>query len=220
MRSKLGLGRGCRVIDLAAGTGKLTRLLVDAGVEVIAVEPTEGMRRVLEEALPTIEAVDGTAESIPLGDSSADLVTVAQAFHWFDRPAALAEIARVLRPGGGLALLWNERDDDVPWVAAMTEIMNESFEASGAAPYERDIDYAAAIEASAKFGPVSYEAFRFEQLMDADLLVERALSSSYMAVRPPDVQEDAARRLRDVVAPLGREFGLPYRTDVFWCTRS
>src|SRR5690606_25154234 len=96
------VGPGRRVLDLAAGTGKLTRLLVPTGAEVVAVEPVAEMRAVLSAVLPGVEALDGTAEAIPLPDASVDAVTVAQAFHWFDPPVALAEIARVLRPGGTL----------------------------------------------------------------------------------------------------------------------
>jgi SAM-dependent methyltransferase len=99
------------VLDLAAGTGKLTRPLLDAGLKVIAVEPVAQMRA----ALPAgAEALEGTAEAIPVADGSVDAVTVGQAFHWFDGEAALSEIARVLRPGGLLALLWNRRVDEDP----------------------------------------------------------------------------------------------------------
>ena len=107
----LRLSPDLTVLDLAAGTGKLTRPLAASGARVIAVEPVAEMRA----ALPSsVETLDGTAESIPLGDGSVDLVTVGQAFHWFDGDAALAEIHRVLRPGGRLALVWNRRVEDAP----------------------------------------------------------------------------------------------------------
>jgi ubiquinone/menaquinone biosynthesis C-methylase UbiE len=114
---------GRRVVDLAAGTGKLTEVLVAAGADVVAVEPLANMRAELERALPSVRALDGSAERIPLPGGSADAVLVGQAFHWFDGPAALAEIARVLVPGGALGLVWNMRDDRVPWVAELTRVM-------------------------------------------------------------------------------------------------
>src|SRR5436190_13208524 len=101
LKADAGIGPGRRVCDLAAGTGKLTRLLVATGADVVAVEPVPGMREQLSEVLPEIEVLDGTAEAIPLDDGSLDVVTVAQAFHWFNFDEALAEIRRVLRPGGG-----------------------------------------------------------------------------------------------------------------------
>ena len=116
----LHLGPGRRVLDLAAGTGKMTRLLAPSGVDLVAVEPVAGMRAAFEEAVPGVEILDGTAEAIPLPDASVDAVVVAQAFHWFDADKALAEIDRVLRPGGGVALVWNRRDESVPWVAEMS----------------------------------------------------------------------------------------------------
>jgi SAM-dependent methyltransferase len=114
---------GRRVVDLAAGTGKLTEVVVARGADVVAVEPLANMRAELERALPPVRALAGSAEKIPLPDGSADAVVVGQAFHWFDGPAALAEIARVLVPGGVLGLLWNMRDDRVPWVAELTKIL-------------------------------------------------------------------------------------------------
>ncbi len=111
-------------LDLAAGTGKLSRQLLATGAEVTAVEPVPGMRDQLLAVVPGVEAIDGTAEAIPLPDGSADLVTVAQAFHWFRFDEALAEIARVLRPGGWLAILFNERDHDEPWVADWNELID------------------------------------------------------------------------------------------------
>ncbi|HEX8802631.1 MAG TPA: class I SAM-dependent methyltransferase, partial [Acidimicrobiales bacterium] len=114
-----GIGPGRRVLDLAAGTGKMTRLLLPTGADVVAVEPVAGMRAALERlaaASPGLEVLDGTAENLPLPDGSVDAVTVAQAFHWFDPPVALAEMRRVLRPGGHLFLVWNVRDREHDWV--------------------------------------------------------------------------------------------------------
>jgi ubiquinone/menaquinone biosynthesis C-methylase UbiE len=108
-----------RVLDLAAGTGKLTRQLAALGADVVAVEPGEDMRRVFAEALPGIELHAGSAEAIPLPDGSVDAVTVGQAFHWFRTADALAEIHRVLRPGGGFALLWNADDREDALMAAL-----------------------------------------------------------------------------------------------------
>jgi ubiquinone/menaquinone biosynthesis C-methylase UbiE len=115
----LELAPGLTVLDLAAGTGKLTRALAESGATVIAVEPVAEMRA----ALPSsVRAVDGTAERIPLEDGAVELVTVAQAFHWFDGAAALAEIHRVLRPGGRLALIWNRRLEGDPLNQAIDEL--------------------------------------------------------------------------------------------------
>ena len=114
------------MLDLAAGTGKLTRLLAEGGADVVAVEPVAAMRAVLAEAMPEITVLDGTAETIPLGPASVDAVTVAQAFHWFDAEAALAEIHRVLRRGGGLGLIWNAMDSSPEWVAVLKELVQGS----------------------------------------------------------------------------------------------
>jgi SAM-dependent methyltransferase len=114
---------GRQVLDLAAGTGKLTGVLLEAGAEVTAVEPLAGMRAELSAAHPDATTLDGTAEDIPLEDASRDAVLVAQAFHWFDVPRALDEMARVLRPDGVVALCWNLRDDSVDWVSALTDVL-------------------------------------------------------------------------------------------------
>jgi SAM-dependent methyltransferase len=114
---------GRRVVDLAAGTGKLTQVLVAAGADVVAVEPLANMRAELTGSLPDVRVLDGSAEAMPLPDASADAVCVAQAFHWFDVEAALPEIARVLVPGGVLGLLWNLRDDRIDWIRDLTAAM-------------------------------------------------------------------------------------------------
>ncbi len=114
------------VLDLGAGTGKFTASLLGRAASVTAVEPDAQMRARLEQALPGILALAGTAEAIPLGEDSADVVTVAQAWHWVDVAAASREVARILRPGGVLALVWNFRDDSTDWVARLGEIMGSS----------------------------------------------------------------------------------------------
>ena len=114
------------VLDLGAGTGKFTRSLVARGLDVIAVEPDDVMRATLADALPSVRTVKGTAEAIPLPDASVDVITAAQAWHWVDQARALPEAARVLRPGGSLALVWNIRDESVPWVERLSEIMGGS----------------------------------------------------------------------------------------------
>ena len=109
---ELRLEPGRTVVDVAAGTGKLTRELVSSGATVIAVEPVPAMRAVLEGVVPDATALAGTAEALPLDDASVDALVVAQAFHWFDGPAAVSEFHRVLRPGGRLGLIWNRRLTD------------------------------------------------------------------------------------------------------------
>jgi SAM-dependent methyltransferase len=115
--------RAQRVADVGAGTGKLTRQLRDRGLDVIAVEPSAGMREQLRRAVPGVPVVGGTAEQIPLADGSVDLVLVAQAWHWVDAARAVPEVARVLAPGGRLGLLWNRRAEDEPWVAELSTII-------------------------------------------------------------------------------------------------
>jgi SAM-dependent methyltransferase len=172
---RLGLGSGADVVDLAAGTGKLSSALRAAGAEVVAVEPLEAMRALIESP---IRAVEGTAESIPLPDGSADAVTVAQAFHWFDGERALAEIHRVLRPGGHLALLWNVRLMDDPGQAAVEELIAPY---TGEIPRHRSGEWRGPIDASEKFGPLEERSFPNEQHLDADGLADRVASTSAIA---------------------------------------
>ena len=112
------------VLDLAAGTGKLTSRLLALGLRVVAVEPSDGMRAELSSRLPEVDARPGTAEHTGLPDACVDAVTIAQAWHWVDPPAASAELARILRPGGTVAPLWNVRDETTDWVARWTEIVH------------------------------------------------------------------------------------------------
>ncbi|GAA2987717.1 class I SAM-dependent methyltransferase [Actinokineospora diospyrosa] len=120
------VGDHTRVLDLAAGTGKLTETLLEFGLEVTAVEPDDLMRAELIRLLPDVHARKGTAEEIPFPDASFDVVVTGQAFHWFDTPEALTEITRVLRPGGVFGALWNYDDVSVPWVAGLAELVGDA----------------------------------------------------------------------------------------------
>ena len=167
----------CDVVDLGAGTGKLTRSLVALGHRVTAVEPLDEMRAQLAAVLRDTTVLAGTAEAIPLPDASADVVTSGQAFHWFDHAAALPEIARVLRPGGRLALVWNSRDDRDPWTARMSAIIgNETVRPEDLLP----------LDESEPFDPVETASFEFEQWLDRNTLLDLVLSRSYCAKLPAE----------------------------------
>jgi SAM-dependent methyltransferase len=217
---ELGIAPGARVLDLAAGTGKLTRLLVPTGAEVIAVEPVTEMRDRLRANVPTAVVLDGTAEKIPVPDASVDAVTVAQAFHWFDVEVALAEIAWVLKPGGGLGMVWNERDVRVPWVAELSRLIRWDERGEHRVPYTTEVDWAARIDAlDTPFGPVERYDTTYLQPMDPETLVARVLSTSYIASQPTAERERLAVAVRELVADLGEEFELPYETVVYWCRK-
>jgi SAM-dependent methyltransferase len=207
-------GRGATVVDVAAGTGKLTRQLAATDVTVIGVEPVAAMRSVLGGFAP---AVAGTAECLPLRGACAHAVTVAQAFHWFDVPRALAEIHRVLRPDGTLLMVWNERDVRVPWVMAMSEVVHAHDPGTA---YEQEIDWPAAVAAAGGFTPlVRTDVDNPQRDVDAETVVARALSTSYVAAAGDAVRTQVARDVRAIVAGLGERFDLPYVTTIFTCYR-
>ncbi|RGD56964.1 class I SAM-dependent methyltransferase [Kitasatospora xanthocidica] len=200
-----------RVLDLGAGTGKLTGLLVEAGLDVVAVEPDEGMRARLAAAVPKAAVRAGSAERIPLPDGSVDAVVVAQAWHWFDQTAAVPEIARVLAPGGTLALVWNVRDESEPWAAALGVLMHRS------APQR--IDTRPALPAP--FGAPERLEIRWEHVTTRAGIVDMVASRSYVIALPED---ERVRLLADVEQLLAthpdladrEEIALPYVTR---CTR-
>jgi ubiquinone/menaquinone biosynthesis C-methylase UbiE len=211
LRRSAGVGPGARVCDLAAGTGKLTRLLVAAGADVVAVEPVPGMRAQLAEVLPEIDVLDGTAEAIPLDDRSVDAVTVAQAFHWFRFDEALAEIRRVLRDGGALAILFNQRDEREPWVAKMNEVIQ--WHTRTISRYQRT-DWAGVLTATG-YADVEYASVEWSQPLTRDLLASRVRSVSYVADEPAHVQQDYVDRVLALADGFEDTFPLPYVTHVW-----
>lgn len=213
LRRQLGVGPGARVCDLAAGTGKLTRLLAAAGADVVAVEPVPGMREQLVATTPGVEVLDGTAEAVPLPDGSVDAVTVAQAFHWFRFDEALAEIARVLRPGGGLAILFNQRDERHDWVREWNDAIE--WHTRRISYYQRT-DWTEVL-AGGGFVGVEHAEVEWSQPMTRELVAARIRSVSYIAEEPPEVQQGYVDRVLPLVAHLGASFDLPYVTHVWWC---
>lgn len=176
VRRCLGLGPGRTVVDVAAGTGKLTRLLARSGARVLAVEPIAEMRRVLASACPGVDVMDGTAERVPLPDGCVDAVTVAQAFHWFDGPAALAEFDRVLVPGGGVAVVFNRRDGRPAWLAAVNEVVEAHRTGE---PHHHSGQWREAF-ARSPFTPLEDAAFDNPQVLSPEEVVGRFRSLSFV----------------------------------------
>jgi ubiquinone/menaquinone biosynthesis C-methylase UbiE len=214
LRDQVGVGRRTRVCDLAAGTGKLTRRIRELGARVVAVEPVEAMRTQLSLAVPDVEVLEGTAEEIPLAARSVHVVTVAQAFHWFDASLALAEIGRVLRRGGRLVLLWNERDERSPWVAEMSRLIR--WHDRTVSRYQHT-DWVQVVAASGGFSPLQEEVIDWEQPMTREMLAQRVRSISYIAAMPEAQRERLAADVSALAARLDEPFPLPYRCRVQWC---
>ncbi|MBN9599460.1 MAG: methyltransferase domain-containing protein [Afipia sp.] len=221
LRERLGLEAGKSVVDLGAGTGKFTRYLARTGARVIAVEPVRQMREQLAKALPEVEVLEGTATALPLPDNSVDALTCAQSFHWFATRAALAEIHRVLKPGGRLGLIWNMRDEDIEWIGRLSEII---------APYEGD---------APRFAKGTWrQVFPFEGLTPLqedhfhhahtgapeDVIINRLRSVSFIAALPADEEAKVVAKMRALIdatpALAGKdEISVPYSTVAYWAEK-
>lgn len=209
---RAGLDRG-RVVDVGAGTGKLSALLAARAGMVVAVEPLAGMREVLAGQVPAARVVGGVAEALPLRDGSAQVLTVAQAFHWFDGPAALAEFARVLAPGGALALVWNVRDESDALQQALSALIRPH---RGKTPSYRTEAWRGAFAHTQDFGPLETRTFPHSQRCDRRGLVERMASTSFVANLEPPTQREVLEQvagLFDEHADDG-EVALLYETRV------
>ena len=219
LRDRLGLAPGKSAVDLGAGTGQFTSRLLACGAKVTALEPLAPMRRELACRLPEVTALSGRADALPLADESQDAVLAAQAFHWFARPEALAEIRRVLKPGGWLGLVWNYRDHRVTWVSALTEIMK---------PYARGTPSFADARWKAVFPAEGYAPLAEQQFSHShsgppeQVFLDRVLSVSYIAALPKRERAAVEARLYELIANTaelrGREaVTLPYITYAYSC---
>ena len=199
------------VLDLAAGTGKLTAGLLSMGLPVTAVEPDDEMRAELTRRFPLVEALAGTAEAISLGDGSVGAVVVGQAFHWFDQAAALDEMARVLRPGGAVGLLWNGEDANVGWVAGLLAVAG-----MGGAELS-------AVPAHDRFTAPEVAVFPNPQRRTVDSLVATLGTHSRMIVMPAEERAAVLGRVRAYLEgrpeTAGGEFDVPLVTKVVRAVR-
>jgi SAM-dependent methyltransferase len=221
LRQTLGLAPGKKALDLGAGTGKFTALLLHTGAYIVAVEPIDAMRAQLLQNVPGVAALAASAQSLPLADESLDVVVCAQAFHWFASADALREIGRVLKAGGRLGLVWNVRDESVDWVAAITRIVT---------PYQGDTPRFHSGEwrrlfPNQLFSELEETAVSYRQLGSAQqVIVDRVMSVSFIAALPDAERAQVAASLNALIANRPElkdrtSIGFPYLTRAYCSTR-
>jgi SAM-dependent methyltransferase len=203
---QLGVEPGARVLDVGAGTGKLTRVLVGLGFEVVAVEPGAPMLDQLRVAVPEAEAHEGSAESIPLPGVAVDAAFAGQAFHWFDRDQALLELHRVIRAGGGLALLWNWWDERDPLQHELGELIGFV----GHEPYRNE-----ELPAEPWFRELGRRVVETVWESSPAALVGYLSTASTFLVAEPDERAESLRAVHEIASRYGERFALPRLTYVF-----
>ena len=210
LAERLRIDARSTVLDLGAGTGKLTRAFVRRAAHVIAVEPGPEMLAQLRRVVPHADAVIGAAEAIPLADDAVDAVVCGQSFHWFRTDEAVREISRVLRPGGGLGLIWNMRDPGDPLQEEISRLL-EPVVPPGRPPIRASV--AAFVDRT--FGEVARHTVPFEQTLDADELVDRIFSISFVASAPQSQRSQLEQALRGLAAAGGGRIPFRYVTDAY-----
>ena len=206
-------------MDLGAGTGKFTRLMADTGATVTAVEPVEAMRSQLAAKLPAVTVPAGTAESIPLPSGSVDALVCAQSFHWFATRAALAEIHRVLKPGGRLGLIGNVRDESFDWVAEIDRIITPC---EGDVPRFHKGEWRTPFTAGT-LTDLALDTFDYQHVGSAeDVIIDSFMSSSVIAALEGADRAVVTTALSDQISTHPSLAGsakveFPYRTEAYWC---
>jgi SAM-dependent methyltransferase len=212
----LGLSREAAVLDLGAGTGKLTRLLVTRFERVVAVEPDHAMRELLEKLVPAADSRAGSAEAIPLGDEDVDAAFSGEAFHWFASSATLAELERVLRPHGALAIFWNIFLDGEPPLPDDAEaVLDDAFARGGTPGLARVLSgkWREPLAVS-HFGELHEDELERVVVTDREGWIANMLSVSSIAHQPDEDRAALAERLRELVPP--GEMRRRYRTVAYW----
>jgi SAM-dependent methyltransferase len=203
---QLGLAPGARVLDVGAGTGKLTRGLVGLGLDVVAVEPGVPMLAQLRVAVPEAEAIEGPAEAIPLPDASVQAAFAGQAFHWFDRRRALPELHRVIKPGGGLTLLWNWWNERDPLQRELGELIGYA----GHEPYQDE-----ELPGGPWFREVDRTIVETLEESSPDALVGYLSTASAFLTAAPEEREESLQAVHELALRYGERFPLPRLTYVF-----
>jgi ubiquinone/menaquinone biosynthesis C-methylase UbiE len=209
-RATFGLDQSVHVLDLGAGSGIFSRQLRPFVGRVTAVEPSASMRESFRSSNSDMEILDGSDISIPVDDASVSAVFVAQAFHWFEAPRALEEIHRVLTPGGGLGLVWNERDESVEWVSALSRAMQWDTRQ----PYQVGKDFTEVV-ASGPFDRVERVEFGHTQVLSREGLIQRVLTTSYISTMEQEELEQLMAQVQKVVDELVEPIALPYVTTAY-----
>ncbi len=212
LAGQCALGPGATVVDVAAGTGKLTEALAPLGATLIAVEPLDAMRAALRSSLPSVATLAGTAAALPLAHATADTLTVGQAYHWFAGEAALAEFARVLKDGGRLALVWNARDLEQPLWRAVSRIIEPLRDET---PQHGSGQWRESLASTHRFHSVQAEGFSYRQHVDRDALVDRVASISFIAALPPPRRAEVLAEIAALVAEHPEPLALDYLTEVY-----
>lgn len=212
LAEKLDLRPGRRVVDIAAGTGKLTRVLVDTGASVVAIEPVAEMRSRLTSAPAQVRALDGTAEKMPLSDASVDAATVGQAFHWFAGEPALVEIHRVVAGAGRLAVVYNRRPLDDPLHGAIEAIIAP---VRGDAPAHRSGRWRDAFVGTPLWAPVEEAELAHAQQLDREGVIARVASISFIAKLASDRRAEVLGQVRSLVEGAPEPIELPYICELF-----